>query len=290
MVYIIQNQLNEIAYNDYSYGGNQNGGSATPNNSNYGSGAATTSPSKQKNYENQSLIPVNIKMIHAAAVPGDESRFILDGHELSTITLVASVVECTSKTTNVVYLLEDGTGRIEAKKWAEEGSPEAALSSTIHEGSYVRVFGSIKSFNQLPFISVFEIHVIDSFNEVNHHILNVIANHLKRTRVQVEQPDAISNPSIAPSFSVPATSPYGASTMYASVASSTTTTNTVQELVLGLFKQEKEYYDGAVEVKAVVDHLKSQGITEAEIREAIQYLNDTGLIYQTDDDHYKYTK
>ncbi len=57
-----------------------------------------------------------------------------------------------------------------------------SLVLTYREGSYVRVFGNLRSFNGKRHFAGFKVQPINDFNEVTHHLLEIIYVHLYNTR------------------------------------------------------------------------------------------------------------
>ncbi|KAJ1433479.1 Nucleic acid-binding, OB-fold [Sesbania bispinosa] len=77
-----------------------------------------TSPFPSKNRDAQSLLPLTIKQIHDAAQSSDDkANLIIDGVDVNNVTLVGRVCNKAGRITDVTFVLDDGTGRIECNKW-----------------------------------------------------------------------------------------------------------------------------------------------------------------------------
>ena len=81
-------------------------------------------------------------------------------------------------TTNVSYQVEDGTGEMDVRTWANdkqnESDYEAQKSSQLVAGVYVRIIGQIKSFTSRNFIQSWNVTKITDFNEIACHFFEVL--------------------------------------------------------------------------------------------------------------------
>ena len=83
---------------------------------------------------------------------------------------------------NVVYVLDDGTGQIDVKVWLEStDKTDHYYHSHSHEfvvGAYVRVTGSLKTFNNRKNVQAFRLTLIRDPNELTFHFLEALYVHL----------------------------------------------------------------------------------------------------------------
>lgn len=96
-----------------------------------------------------------------------------------------------AQTTNCVYVIDDGTGRIEARHWVDSNSEEDAekwrgiesaffpllslqFINEISEKTYVRVTGGLKTFGSKRYINTTHIRPSKDPHEVYFHILEAI--------------------------------------------------------------------------------------------------------------------
>lgn len=102
------------------------------------------------------------------------------------LTFVGQVRAINPQPTNITYKIDDGTGVIEVKKWADSDKREedevADGSSKIELDQYVRVWGRLKSFNSKRNVGAYFLRPIADFNEVNYHLLESAYVHLYTTR------------------------------------------------------------------------------------------------------------
>ncbi|KAI4337409.1 hypothetical protein L6164_015831 [Bauhinia variegata] len=102
--------------------------------------------------ETHGLVPVTVKQISEASHSGyEKSSFVINCVDLTNVTLVGMVFEKAVRTTDVGFILDDGTGRIKCQRWAAclsrvNETFDANQRDEIQDGMYVRVYGHLKSF------------------------------------------------------------------------------------------------------------------------------------------------
>lgn len=89
------------------------------------------------------------------------------------VMLVAILRHGEVTSTRIIYKLEDHTGCIDAHLWLEEGNSEPQ-DPRIKTNKYVSVFGSVRNQNGTKAVMVFKITPVNSPNEVNTHLLEVL--------------------------------------------------------------------------------------------------------------------
>ncbi len=94
-------------------------------------------------------------------------------------------MEVTKSATNVVYNLDDRTGPlVKIQKW-KSSDPEPSEQQemmTVQEGMYIRAVGHLKVFNKQKSVTAFYIQPITDFNELSHHLAEVMYAHLTSTK------------------------------------------------------------------------------------------------------------
>ncbi|KAE8211718.1 hypothetical protein CF319_g4976 [Tilletia indica] len=172
-------------YDDTSnpyYGGGASGGGGGGGGGFMSQGYTNDSPSGPKKAANNSLRPVTIRQILAADQPHADADFCLDGVDLGQLTFVAVVRNMSQNATNVSYSVEDGTGTIEVRQWLDSQSDDSEKASEITQNTYVRILGTVKSFQSKRSISVGHIRPVEDFNEIFFHKLEAAYVHLQLTR------------------------------------------------------------------------------------------------------------
>ena len=71
-------------------------------------------------YENSSLRCVTIKQLLEASQPFADGAIKLDGHDLHQVCIVARLHSINQLSTNIFYILDDGTRQVEARKFISE--------------------------------------------------------------------------------------------------------------------------------------------------------------------------
>jgi replication factor A2 len=239
-----------------------------------------------KKRDAQSLIPITIKQLLEAEQK--DSKFKVDGKLLAQITLVGSILSVDAQATNVTYLIDDGTGKVTVRIYVD--SDEEPNQQTWSVGSYVRVVGNLRAFNERRSVIGFQLLPITDFNELTFHFLNVIACHLRNTK---QAPGAGATP--AKAGGAPASSSaFGSSQNQAFTSSDAGQAaggdgsfNNIQNQVLAVFKADSEN-DQGTSIDAVFQQLPN--IPQADIRNAMTFLSDEGHLYTTiDENHFKST-
>ncbi|KAF8521854.1 hypothetical protein JB92DRAFT_2889745 [Gautieria morchelliformis] len=134
-------------YSNVNDSGGGGGGFISP----YGSQDSPRDGSKKSSQ--YSLRALTILSMHNAQQAHGEANFTVDGIEIGQVTVVAQVVEDVDpQSTNILFRIDDGTARIDARHWLEQHE-SASDFSHITEGSYIRVMGSLKQINNKRHLS-----------------------------------------------------------------------------------------------------------------------------------------
>lgn len=94
-------------------------------------------------------------------------------------------MEVNEGATTLVYRIDDRTGPwVKVQRWiTEDQDPSNQQERTVcQEGMYVKVIGHIKTFNKQMNVTAFHIKPISDYNEITHHLAEVIFIHLATTR------------------------------------------------------------------------------------------------------------
>ncbi|KAM7473574.1 hypothetical protein LguiB_020817 [Lonicera macranthoides] len=93
---------------------------------------AEPSFSSAKSRDTQVLLPLTVKQINESFQSSDDkSNFLIDGVDVNNVKLVGMVFNKAERVTDVSFVIDDGTGRIDCNRW---------------NGMYVRVHGHLKGF------------------------------------------------------------------------------------------------------------------------------------------------
>ncbi|KGO76210.1 Winged helix-turn-helix transcription repressor DNA-binding [Penicillium italicum] len=174
-------------YNNYSssFGGG-GGGGFMPGETNSPAGGKTG------DRDNKTLRPVTVKQVLDASQPFPEAPFQIDGADVANVLFMGQVRNISSQSTNVTYIIDDGTGECEVKKWidsatadnmdTDDGKAPGDGKTELQLNGYARVFGSIKSFANKRYIGAHSVRPLSNINELHTHLLEATAVHLFFTR------------------------------------------------------------------------------------------------------------
>lgn len=136
------------------------------------------------------LRPVTIKQILEAKRDPSTDTFMIDGTDVNHVTIVAQVRSAAIQSLKFIYRLDDGTGNIDAQEWLDTRSQERVEQGTLQPISldtYVRAFGTISEFGHKPILKISNLRMIEDFNEVSYHFLEVTLVHLENTKGSPEE-------------------------------------------------------------------------------------------------------
>lgn len=226
-----------------------------------------------------------------------EDSILVDNHELNQVVIVGVIRQVETKNTKNTYTVEDHTGVIEVVHWidgAEDDENAARKRAECREGMYVRAIGTVKTFNDKRSITAFLVKPITDFNEITHHLLNVLQVHLYMTKGKIG--DDANGGAAAAAAAHAGAAPMAVDNSFGGQFASTgmdTNNDTVDGFSAEQSAIIKVLQACSSEAGLSIDELCGQlGKTfgEQKIRAAINQLNDDGVLYSTvDDDHFKTT-
>ena len=93
-------------------------------------------------------------------------------------------MEANVGSTNVVYQVCDRTGPwVKVQKWlSDQDQSEQQEKVMCREGTYIKAIGHLKVFNKQRSVTSFHIKPISDFNELTHHLSEVMYSHLAATK------------------------------------------------------------------------------------------------------------
>ncbi|KAF8768856.1 hypothetical protein HU200_007420 [Digitaria exilis] len=213
----------------------------------------------------------------------DNSNFAINGVEVSTVRLVGRMLGKVERVTDVVFTLDDGTGKIDVNRWQNESSDSKEMAD-VNDGNYVIVNGGLKGLQGKRHVIAYSVRRVTNFNEITHHFLHCIQVHLDLTRPKPCLPSQINACTPTPGHANQAWPPNNQATTFS--ASGNTAGNDVSSLVMSVFHDPAiiEREDG-ITVPYIMDRLK---LPEHIIKDVIKKQEDEGNIYNTIDDfHYR---
>jgi len=138
-----------------------------------------SSQSNSRRYEEQTLIPVTIRMmLNATPSPTDSGNLSLrDGREIHQVKFVGAVRGVDEQSTNASFQIEDGTGLMEVKQWVNTEDCRAVTQMRMEasvENIYVRIVGQMKDYDGRKSVMAHSVRRISTGNELTHHMLEVV--------------------------------------------------------------------------------------------------------------------
>ena len=276
-----------------SYGGGGSGGGGYM-------GAATSSgsggsPSKEGgrggNAANNLTFPVMVSNLQSwPATPSEDAVMVPNTSQaVGRVELYGRVVSVANKETNTTYVLDDGTGQIEASQWNDQGNPVAPPPV----GTNVCVHGGVRFFNGVRHVDMHHIRVVTDPNEFEHHKLEVRFAVLQAEKGPLNDGSKIIAQSAASSsgaFGGPTSfyNPTGASSVYQDPAAGSDGFTALDRLVLQ--EVSNDTTEEGMDVKTCAMRLRSKGFTLQQIKDSCQKLSVAGQLYSSiDEDHFKST-
>jgi len=158
----------------YQSGGGGGGGGYLAGGSPFG-GSNGSPGGNFKRGASHSLRPVTIKQLTGASQAHSDADWMIEDAEVAQVTIVAQVITIQHQATNVVYWLDDGTGRMEARHWVDAAVEDGDTDKwgAISENMYIRATGGLKAFGNKRYINATHLRPCVDSNEIMAHILQV---------------------------------------------------------------------------------------------------------------------
>ncbi|KAI9503191.1 hypothetical protein BX070DRAFT_144392 [Coemansia spiralis] len=274
-----------------------------------GGGSADDDNKVRGGYKNQTLRPVTIKQLTEIPVHNADMPIILDNEEIKQVTFVGVVRNIVSHSIHTIYTIEDGTGTIDVRVWAnggnngdgemgdEEGAGQRSetIDPNINVGRYVRVYGEFKFFNSKRHVSAHKVRPVTDHNEITYHGLEATHVHLTKTRgAAPKNVSAMGVPSSAGQQGSSGGDAYGMGGAYSSGYSGGgslgggMSMNPLQAAVLEVITQTPQDANGVP--KSVVQQKLAGKFQSGDVSNAVEWLISEGHLYNTiDDSHVRST-
>ncbi|TFY83713.1 hypothetical protein EWM64_g296 [Hericium alpestre] len=228
----------------------------------------------------QSLRPLTIKQLYSATQAHADADWTIENTEIGQVTVVAQVVSIQTQTTNSVYWLDDGTGRMEARFWSESTSQDDGDAiSGVTENSYVRATGNLKTFGNKRYINALNIRPVKDFHEIFFHL----AEAMGITMIFERGPPSGAGQAQPNGAGQPSASAYTAQSRGASSMDKYAHLPPLPRRIIEFILQQPPNPEG-VHIFAIT---RSVGGDAAGISDALERLMDDGHIYSTiDEEHF----
>lgn len=260
----------------------------------FGNGSgAQTKKSSGKSTDTVRAVTIRHLLRETESQQGD--TFMVDGHELGTVTLVGKVVSFQQQHTQGMLVLDDSTGpKMNVSVWRNDDQDHAG--QWLQPGLYVRVYGTLKVFNKQKSLTAYAVKRIDDHNEVVHHNLKCIFEQMHLMQGPPPQAGSMQAKPTQPAAGQMAytnTGAYGgaAATQGAYGGPAAAGGNDIRQDVCNFFNRPDilALQNGA-SVDDCVRALQAAGRNYArqQVMEACDFLHNEGHMYTTNDDqHFK---
>ncbi|XP_019720882.1 replication protein A 32 kDa subunit [Hippocampus comes] len=228
------------------------------------------------------IIPCTVSQL-MSATQSDEA-FKVGEVEVSQVTLIGIIRNTDKSMTNIQYKVDDMTcAPMDVKQWVDTEEPSVD-GSVLPPGTYVKVSGNLRSFQNHRSVVAFSVKPLDDFDQITSHMLEVVQAHRGLGKLQTSAGFGTSEHT----SSAPPRGPSGAAdSSYAGardVANNglSATQNQVLSLIRGCPDPQGI---GLHDLKARLSNLSMVAI-----KQVVEFLSNEGHIFSTiDEDHYKST-
>jgi len=272
------------SYNSGSnaFSGSQIGGGFVSNDSSMGGDSGGKSQQRVIPYDERKLSQVTIKQILTAPPPQPDEALFIDGQEISQLQMVAQIQSIDCQSSHTSYRINDLTGSLDAKQWNNDN--QVTDTSGLGQGAWVRIFGRINVYQGRCSINVFEIAPITDFNDITLHFTECIYSHLANTTATQKGPAQSRQQSQGGGWNQNQNQQpqHGGN-------GNGNGNGSLENKILNIIRSpEFENSETGCDVSVLFSRLGNEDVNA--IRDAIDQLSDSGMIYSTvDDEHYKFS-
>lgn len=247
---------------------------------------------KQKSVkvETQTLTHVTVRQLQTAS-RGHDDTIRVDNREVTLVTLLGRITSVQELESNIVLVLTDGTGEIEARLFSKNGRFVDRHKAEWIPGLYVRVFGQPRLFSNTMQINAYRFERITDYNDLTLHFLEVIRAHLLNLYGPLD--DGTYRAETAPSAlgtaaqHMPVAQIGGAGSLFPGL-----NLEPLQEACLSIIQNHAHSSTG-IGLQDLHAYLHSAGFSQVlqhQLREVVVFLANEGHIFYTiDENHFKPT-
>ncbi|XP_031108283.1 replication protein A 32 kDa subunit A-like isoform X1 [Ipomoea triloba] len=262
------------------------GGGFVPSQSTQGPDASLSSA---KSRDQTPLLPLTMKQIsQAVQSSNDKSSFLIDGIDVSNVRVVGMAFKKAERVTDVSFVIDDGTGRIECNRWLNDSVDNNEVAGVL-DGMYVVVHGHLKSFQGKMQIMSFAIRPVTDYNMIANHFLECIYVHHCNAKPKIQSSLSTQNPTEGQSQVNTQSNGYNStSTVQFSGQKCMDGLKGIEKMVMDYLHQPSSIaQEKGMHRNEIAQQLK---VPLEKILEAIESLEAEGLVYSTIDEcHYKST-
>uniref|UniRef100_A0A673KTK5 Replication factor A protein 2 n=1 Tax=Sinocyclocheilus rhinocerous TaxID=307959 RepID=A0A673KTK5_9TELE len=242
----------------------------------FGSPAASQGGDKKARTRAQQIVPCTVSQLMSAVQA--EDVFKVGEVEIAQVTIVGVIRSTDKSTINIQYKVDDMTAApMDVKQWIDT-EDMGVDNSVIPPGSYVKVSGNLRSFQNNRSLVAFSVRVLEDMNEVTSHMLEVVNAHVQQSKPQNTMGGG-GGMNLMPSMSsMGSTGSYSGASMM---------------LVNGLSANQNQvsqkcFIPQGISMQDLKQKLSSMSVTV--IRQIVDFLSNEGHIFSTiDEDHFRST-
>lgn len=235
-----------------------------------------------KSMADLSMIPVTVKLLTNAETSGDNSSKAINGRTLTTIKVCGRVTAIDSKATYTSYTIDDSTGMMEVRHWTDNDSGEPSTTD-VKENDYVMVVGKVSLYQGNAQINCYNVIKCKSYNQVIHHLISVMFCNESNKKLAATSGGNTGGMNSNNTMNMggggtSAGAGAGAADDEAGLAEEMSQWNDVQRKVYMAIKERQSGHANGVHVPDLVNQI---GVGANDLREALMFLTNEGMIYDT---------
>lgn len=249
----------------------------------FASPAASQGGEKKGRTRATQIVPCTVSQLMSAS-QADEA-FRVGDVEVSQVTIVGVIRSTDKSMTNIQYKVDDMTAApMDVKQWVDTEDP-GVDSTVLPPGTYVKVSGNMRSFQNHRSVVAFSVRPLEDMNEITSHMLEVVQAHMVLGKPQSMPGAGRGMSSNITPMSGPVKENMGGSYAGANeMANNGLSAN--QNQVLSLIRGCP--YPQGISIQDLKQRLG--GMSLVAIKQAVEFLSNEGHIFSTiDEDHYKST-
>ncbi|XP_018596820.1 replication protein A 32 kDa subunit [Scleropages formosus] len=268
-------------WNQGSYGESGVGRGYTQSPGGFASPAASQGGEKKGRTRAQQIVPCTVSQLLSAVQAEDVFR--VGEVEVAQVTVVGIIRNTEKSMTNIQYKVDDMTGPpMDIKQWVDTEDPTME-STVIPPGTYVKVYGNLRSFQNHKTVVAFSVRPLEDMNEITSHMLEVIQTHMLLSKPQGMMGGAgggMNSGMARPGMASISGGYSGAIDM------SNNGLSPSQNQVLSLIKSCPDPQGISIQDLK----LRLSGMSISVIKQAVEFLSNEGHIFSTiDEDHFRST-
>uniref|UniRef100_A0A8D0BEN2 Replication factor A protein 2 n=1 Tax=Salvator merianae TaxID=96440 RepID=A0A8D0BEN2_SALMN len=258
---------------DGNFGAGGGGSGYTQSPGGFASLSATQSEKKSRS-RSQNIVPCTVSQLLSAKQVDDAFR--VREVDLSQVMIVGIIRQAEKAPTNILYKVDDMTAApMDVRQWVD--TDEAGSENVVvPPGTYVKVAGHLRSFQNKKSLVAFKIRPLEDMNEFTTHLLEIVNAHMmikKNMSTSAKMPQSLG--------------PLGMSNMSSLGSGLPVSGLTPEQIkVLNLIKSCPSAE--GISLKDLQSQLHTMNLPT--LKKAVEFLSCEGHIYSTvDDEHFKST-